>query len=393
MKPNIIYNIIACLAVLISPVMVSCSSQDESLLDEDAATASLCLNIGPVGQVRAGTAGLPDNEKMRSLRVVILHENGTVEHNRFYAMDSAQEEKYIFLKVSPGETKKIFLFVNEESVPNVEGVTGDGLTLSAFFGKYQIGAAGFETDVNNIYFIPDYSGGKPIPMSSMYEIDVPDKGVVEETFYVVRSATKFTFCFKNFRDGAVKVNSISVSDIAEKSYLMPHKQQLTMDFKEEDGTTIRLFWIDWLKRVSDESQLNLDDTELADRRGWIMDYDIPSTNSFVATQYAPQEFYIPPLTTEMGTPKPGLADFPSFYLPESKHLKAQDKGAYSEQAYTMSFSLTDEDQKTQAFNFPFENLRALFRNTNVVVNVTLSDKVIVDVIPYSEIILDPVFGL
>ena len=255
MKPNIIHSIVICLAAFTLPFMVACSSQEESLLEE-ISEATLYLNIEPVGLTRAGTATLPDNEKMHSVRVIVLHPDGTVEHNRHFSLEGAQAQKTILLKVTPNEKKKIFLFANEESVSTVEGATvkDENQTLTAFFNSYTEGMSGFEAAVNNLYFAPDYSVGSPIPMSSMYEIDFPGKGNFDGTFYVVRVATKFTCRFKNFRSGAVTVNSISVSDIANDSYLMAHKQNQTMQFTEEDNSISDLFWIDWLKKVSDESQ-------------------------------------------------------------------------------------------------------------------------------------------
>ena len=275
MKPDIIHSIVVCLAAFTLPFMVACSSQEESLPD-NVAEAVLYLNIEPVGLTRAGTATLPDNEKMHSVRVIVLHENGTVEHNKFYSLDGAQVQRAILLKVTPDEKKKIYLFANEESVSAVEGVADVNSTLSAFFHTYVEGMSGFEDAVNDLYFAPDYSAGKPIPMSSMYEIDFPESGNFNGTFYVVRVATKFTYRFKNFRSDAVMVNSISVSEIADNSYLMAHKQKQTMSFTEEDNSKSDLFWIDWLKKVSDESQMYPEDNKtLVEKRGWIMDYDIP----------------------------------------------------------------------------------------------------------------------
>ena len=100
MKPNIIHSIVVCLAAFALPFMVACSSQEESL-PEDISEATLYLNIEPVGLTRAGTATLPDNEKMHSVRVIVLHNDGTVEHNKFYALDDAQEQRSILLKVTP----------------------------------------------------------------------------------------------------------------------------------------------------------------------------------------------------------------------------------------------------------------------------------------------------
>lgn len=185
MKPNIKHTIIFCLAALALPLMVACSSQDESL-PEEISEATLYLNIEPVGLTRAGTATLPDNEKMHSVRVIILHPDGTVEHNKFYALDGAEEQKLFLLKVKHNEKKRIYLFANEESVSAVEGVEGVSGTLSAFFNSYGEGASGFEETVNGLYFAPEYSNGYLIPMSSMYVVDILEKGVIKRlsTWYV-----------------------------------------------------------------------------------------------------------------------------------------------------------------------------------------------------------------
>ena len=165
------------------------------------------------------------------------------------------------------------------------------------------------------------------------------------------------------RSGPVTVNSIAVSDIAGHTYLMPRKKSPTMRFREADGSESELFWITWLKRVSDESQRNPDDRELADKRGWIMDYDIPAgTLSDRVMVPAPDNFRVAGFAYDMGVPKPGTAVYPAFYLPESKSLKAPGGNPDGEQAYTMTFRLTDDNNMEQVFSRPFGNLKALFRN-------------------------------
>lgn len=203
---------------------------------------------------------------MHNVRVIVLHENGTVEHNRYYALEGSQVQKFILLKVTPNEKKKIYLFANEESVSAMEGVAGVNSTLTAFFNNYTEGMPGFEAAVSNLYFAPDYSGGKPIPMSSMYEIDFPEKGVVEETFYVVRVATKFTVNFMNWRREEVTVNNFSIENHADKNFLMAHVNNYP--YNNEYST-----WIDWLKAVSDASNEN--SNEATNKFGWLTDYELP----------------------------------------------------------------------------------------------------------------------
>lgn len=349
-------------------------------------TVTLVLNTEVLGALRSGADdGFPDEEKMETLRIVILHADGTVEYNRLLDFGAGLQTACTQLvKVREAETKAVYLIANEASVPGLDNMELDG---------FAAGDAGFGEKVGNLSFVPDYAGPS-IPMSAMYEVEV-GQASKECRFYLVRAATKFTFRFKNMRSGPVTVNSIAVSDIAGHTYLMPRKKSPTMRFREADGSESELFWITWLKRVSDESQRNPDDRELADKRGWILDYDIPAgTVSDRVTVPAPDNFRVAGFAYDMGVPKPGTAVYPAFYLPESKSLKAPGGNPDGEQAYTMTFRLTDDNNMEQVFSRPFGNLKALFRNTHVVVDATFQEKEVqVDVIPYSEVILEPEFGL
>jgi len=128
--------------------------------------------------------------------------------------------------------------------------------------------------------------------------------------------------------------------------------------------------------------------ELADRRGWIQAYDIPSETSHQeVTVNGPLE--VPSMTGD----QPGKAVFPVFYLPESKKLKA-GSATYGEQEYTLKLDMS-ENGKELSFTKTFPNLKALFRNTHVLVDITFTEKdeVKVQVVPYAEVILEPEFGL
>lgn len=388
MKPNIIHSIVVCLAAFALPFMVACSSQEESL-PEEISEAILYLNIEPVGLTRAGTATLPDNEKMHSVRVIVLHENGTVEHNKFYSLDGAQVQRAILLKVTPDEKKKIYLFANEESVSAVEGVADVNSTLSAFFHTYVEGMSGFEDAVNGLYFAPDYSAGKPIPMSSMYEIDFPEKGNFDGVFYVVRVATKFTVNFKNWRGEEVTVENFSIESHADKNFLMAHVNSYP-DTQNPETNQKYPTWIDWLKAVSDAS--NVDSDAATNRFGWLTDYRLPEQTTAKVYTHEGLKIGKPVDIENPNNSKPGVAsDVPVFYLPESKNLKAGEP-TVGEQEYTLSINIVG---RAETFVCKLDKLKALFRNTHLVVNITMynSNEIVVDVIPYSEVILEPEFGL
>ena len=371
------------MTILVSWALLSasCRGGEVSYTDEvqpDDDTAILVLRTGLLDQTRASDRvnDAVDNpvEYMYTLRIVILHENGTVEHNMYIDFgEIPQTECYRIFKVTRNETKKIYLIANEENASTDLHEQLETLTT---------GNTTFASIVDNFVFIPDYKN--PIPMSSVYDVPVKAENLVEREFYLVRAATKFAFRFTNKRKSKVSIDAIHISDIAGATYLIPHKREpLFMSFDDES-----LYWINWLKKVADESQQSPDDVELADRRGWIQAYDIPSETSHQeVTVNGPLE--VPSMTGD----QPGKAVFPVFYLPESKKLKA-GSATYGEQEYTLKLDMS-ENGKELSFTKTFPNLKALFRNTHVLVDITFTEKdeVKVQVVPYAEVILEPEFGL
>ena len=371
------------MTILVSWALLSasCRGGEVSYTDEvqpDDDTAILVLRTGLLDQTRASDRvnDAVDNsvEYMYTLRIVILHENGTVEHNMYIDFgEIPQTECYRIFKVTRNETKKIYLIANEENASTDLHEQLETLTT---------GNTTFASIVDNFVFIPDYKN--PIPMSSVYDVPVKAENLVEREFYLVRAATKFAFRFTNKRKSKVSIDAIHISDIAGATYLIPHKREpLFMSFDDES-----LYWINWLKKVADESQQSPDDVELADKRGWIQAYDIPSETSHQeVTVNGPLE--VPSMTGD----QPGKAVFPVFYLPESKKLKA-GSATYGEQEYTLKLDMS-ENGKELSFTKTFPNLKALFRNTRVLVDITFTEKdeVKVQVVPYAEVILEPEFGL
>lgn len=371
------------MTILVSWALLSasCRGGEVSYTDEvqpDDDTAILVLRTGLLDQTRVSDRvnDAVDNpvEYMYTLRIVILHENGTVEHNMYIDFgEIPQTECYRIFKVTRNETKKIYLIANEENASTDLHEQLETLTT---------GNTTFASIVDNFVFIPDYKN--PIPMSSVYDVPVKAENLVEREFYLVRAATKFAFRFTNKRKSKVSIDAIHTSDIAGATYLIPHKREpLFMSFDDES-----LYWINWLKKVADESQQSPDDVELADKRGWIQAYDIPSETSHQeVTVNGPLE--VPSMTGD----QPGKAVFPVFYLPESKKLKA-GSATYGEQEYTLKLDMS-ENGKELSFTKTFPNLEALFRNTHVLVDITFTEKdeVKVQVVPYAEVILEPEFGL
>lgn len=385
MKPNILHYIVVGVAAWLLTSLTACTQQEIS--SPDMVEASLYLNVATLESTRAGTGELPENEKMKSVRVVVLHADGSIEHNKYFPLSSAQESKFILLKVKPNEDKKIYLFANEEWVSSIEGVTDSKESLSSFFDSFAENALGFADEVDNLYFEPDYKSGTCIPMSSMYELSEEElkEGVVEKTYYVVRVATKFMVNFKNWRDEAVTITNFTISSHADKNYLMAHVN----DSEQNQTLFNKKTWIEWLKEVSEASSEN-DSYDTTEAAGWLKDYELPGAN--LKETYTSQELKVGAPTVDLddsSNSKPG-EQTTVFYLPESKNLKSGTTDG--EQEYTMTLNIAG---KADPVTFTLPNLKALFRNTHVIINITMYGllDIQVDVIPYSEIVLDPIFGL
>lgn len=407
MRQSIIHSIIIFLMALALPLMVACGHQEEPLTDITDATdvmedadgqMQMVLRVS-TADVASASGQIPVNERMHTLRIIALDESKTVERNIFIDFSNEpRTEHRIIIRLQNKEQKKIYLIANERSV--------EGL-YNALEAKTE-GAKGFEEWVNDFTFVPDYT--QPLPMTSCYTVSIGEETYIEKTFHVVYAATKFDINFVNDRGRDVTLSSFTLSAPASSMYLMPHLHQDAGVYKaDKDGKVVKdtpfvidnkdggMYWIDWLKIVAEESQANPDDQTLADKRGWILEYDIPSD----AQQDAAHDLL---QAVNNGQPlvlyKNKTTNISTFYVPESKKLAETSTFAQGlEQKYIMNLELTETDEtgtKTKAFSTPLPNLRALFRNTHVKVNITLKDNilvVIVDLVPYTSKELNPIFGL
>lgn len=397
-------NLIQAFAALVLLVAATgCGSDaavDEPLPEQHQEAPEKCvvmLSTGIIERSRAASPAYP--ELMHTLRVVVLDAAGNVEINDYSDFgNSPQLESFRLYSVKPAEQKTFYLFANEESVPG----------LHAKLSAYTDGQAFDRTGIDATTFSVDDS--KPLPMSSVYSFMAPEPGIyIEKDMYLVRAATKISFRFVNYRTSKITVSSIDINAIASEMYLMPHVFGADL---EKTFDTETLPWIEWLKKVSDESRDNLDypnitDPELTQKRGWIKYYNIPSAATHASRELSMGENGIElPAYAVDGAPveflKPVVTD--EFYMNESRY----NSEAGGTQQYTMKFHLTeyehiDGDSQNPVFAakgtpvesqiIKFDNLEALFRNTHVLVDVEIRSKITVQVIPYSEVALNPIFGL
>lgn len=387
-------HIAALLCVALTVMMTACGGNSDMPQDpaEDGQSTFLVFNIGMAGATRANDD--PAIESMHSLRIVILDNNGVVENNEYFEFGSGRQTYSHITELKSRSQKRVYLFSNEESVTDIHcesaNVSLSG-SLHDFLESVAEGATGFEAKIAAVNFSPDFS--KPIPLNAVYDVDIPD-GVryVEKSFWLVRVATKFTFTFINKRKYSdITVESFEVEGISDRQFFMPK-------FTGNKAPVFPGFptWIDWLKDVSDKTQIN-PDNPTADTSGWLTGYDIPAESNIGKLSYNT------PFTL---TPTPAGAvygkEIANLYCCESKNLRSDGENKVPmEQQYTLHLKCSGYygyDIEHRSYDIPLPNLRALFRNTHshVIISITEDEfdiKAVVDVVPYRGCILDPYFGL
>lgn len=376
--------------------------------DNDPAVDSnkvvLHVNIQPIA---ASASGNP-TEKIKSLRVVIIGRGtddattDTIECNRLLGIPTSLAKDFSYTLMwnsQPGE-KDIFVIANEESVSK---------ELTPLLDEYaeQEPAGNFKEFVNSYAFAPVYTPDEQnnifLPYSYSYEGLVPKTGVVNTiNAWLVPVATKFVFNFTNNRPNGINVNGISMKYANQSNYLLarPGEGELV---KEYNGKPIS--WVDWLAEISKNSWAYPDfagNENFNGEVGWIIDYELPHPeDAEIFTFFEKGEVFTVrgATTTEVNgveTTTPGKYSTPVFYLPESANFNRLDAnqgdsdGGESEEGMEQRFFLTmlfeDPDvpnSKPPKFeDIAIPNLKALFRNTYVIIDVTMSEG---DIELYAEI--------
>lgn len=336
--------------------------------------------------------------------------------------------KYVF--PSKIGKKSFFIIGNEQSVKNVrfqfpEGVEvpqrvanaieekGENLSLTEVLNLYSGDYIGNHTDapgefasvMNALFFEPEYTVDDQnniyLPYSCFYDniqitaenttpgqVNIQNKG----NLYLVPCATKFTFHFNNYRKNAVNINSITLSGIAAYSYLNAQVEKAD-SIKKSFTNKKDLYWIDWLKEVSDLSENNPDyasNVIFNSDNGWISHYKVPAS-SYPENNIDGNKT----LTIPRGKVKrvdkyneeknqPSTIDFGPFYLPESFKTELEDivdsdgnlTGKQREvQKYHLFIEFQDDLEGAEIYrpDLVIGNLNAMFRNTNVIINITMKD--------------------
>ncbi len=382
------------IALLLAALLAACSAEEPAPApDDETRMVEFILGIyagepgnGNSGRSRAGEEVVPndttyfeppvtDQERMHTLRVIIVRPNGEVEKNEYISKVFPEAGLSTFgnyrAKVIAGETKRVWLIANEAAVPfNFENINEgstfpnvavEAITLSCAPGKPLIDNTG--TVKTNL------------PMSEVFDIPVkalPENGEITEAdreqraeLFITRATVKFSFHIKatDTPSSPYTIEEIAIDNVGDRQYFMPNGVTYTpVKYLTE--------WDPGYDKVSSYS----------DR--WITAYNVPSgaVNSPIS--------FLPGNAFTFGTDYVPNTEFhyaPALYFPETKLAEGKK--------YVVRIRLDGDKDFCAEAELP--NLPSLPRNTHVKVNITLAHSDLrcqVDVVPYTAVPLNPEFG-
>lgn len=475
-----------CLLYVFLLGFASCVNESFDLPHEEEEENSIYLTFHTaVAGVSTRADEIPDDARINQLLVVIVSENDVpeeentpegggalegesgnvgkgwvVEHSRLVKGASniglPLTDEYTF-KVRAGCRKRIYLLANCAGLKDGRGEKLD-LGGNSFIPEASSGASGKETgnapiddfvfSLSDAYRYDPVSG---IPMTAMYEIEIPDrKDIGKDEFslptslYVIRAATKFSFEFTNRssrRDITVTGFSLTKA-VGDRMYLMPHVNKNKdgrywvvnserngaislpeTDTPDANHKVTEWDWIRWMAAEADKTE----EGGNIDQYQWLTDYDIPDASEGGSGEESSRvrvdfkNSVAVPAILAGSAEEPVSVPSESAYLPESRTLKTigtEEGGTagsgtvasdlklqeYELTVYTKETFLDEKPEAGAAqrrevereYSAGLEHLASLFRNTHVKVNVCFKDYTLdweVDVEPYWEVELDPVFGL
>ena len=341
-------------------------------------------------------------EKIKSLRVVIVGKGDgetpeSIECNTLINVPDmpAKEYSYIFRWNSKPGAKDIFVLANESSVSGQ-------LTTQLNSYREKSGAGGFDDWLENYNFSPNYDVDTKnnvfLPYSYCYRGLTPKPGEVNTiNAWLVPVAAKFIFNFINKRTNAVKVKGISMSYANVSNYLLAHlgKDEIT---KKYNGKS--LYWVDWLAEISKNSWGSTSsgaNDEYNKEVGWISEYYLPYPNDsqeYIFVREGSEDVFEvdgATKTEEEGveTVNPGKHTTPVYYLPESVNYRRPGEEVagqndetdtdvtdeLKEQRFYLTLLMEDAETSTAPDfnNVAIPNLLALFRNTYVIIDFTMTE--------------------
>ncbi|MCH5241980.1 MAG: hypothetical protein J1F67_06105 [Muribaculaceae bacterium] len=402
--------------------VISCKNEeyDKSEYNEDK-LYTVAINFSTTG-TRASSSLV--SERIKSFRIIITSKvsnsqeegsdvDGTPESSEIVQLNKFVTEEnlacafnYYLLWHTDAGTKNFYLFANEESVGNLSYANGSSseTSLSTLLNSYKAGTkvSDLKSILTSAYFTPEYhiddSGSIYLPYTSIYEGIEVTKPNDSLEMNLVPVATKFIFNFINYRSNYVYVNEISIKSTNTENYLFANVGEKNMQMTLSGET---LYWVEWLAKISKLSHYNDSfgpNQSFNTLYGWIWDYQIPTNEEnnpyvFLASEnqlsisgisYPEADENDDDNETEEAAGIPGKNTAGPFYVPESKLNLSQEYVSSDEsdepvlvretQKYYLTISLEEDSYNLDIPDFTeveIDNLKALFRNTSVIINLVM----------------------
>lgn len=435
-----LYFIVVCGCLMLN----SCSERSAEP-DDDAQQPQIwnespvvMFHIRTLGSGREASSGTV-REMIKTLRIIMIHQSGNetrIEANRLIDTHMSDDQfSYIFQKRTVAGKKRFYLIANEESVKSVSLTDGSfpaGMQnpdLSTFLNYFQpdmpaddnggtvpaknYTAAEFEALLGSLYFEgePSYAiadGRIFLPYSAYYsgfEVKENDKKVdcTGSPMYLVPAATKFCFKFINERTAEdVAIDYLTIKSVHRSNYLMAklEEQELTKVIEGEE-----YYWIDWLRRVAEESQDNIapdDNVDLNGSYGWIKDFEVPVPGDVGEHAFIPDgpaddpgtpnikstSLILPVARESDGRITSTTTVFGPLYLPESRNIVEEEieeadgsRKTQTLEKYTLKIKMRNAGAAVGSTSLAdvkeaeteISNLKSLFRNTSVLITITLRE--------------------
>ncbi len=345
-----------------------------------------------------------DNEKVQTLRVIVVNSRNEVEGNVHINLmkdggTPVEEQTVMMRNIASNDTKMIYLIANEEATRKSPVSVGDVPLVDYDFNKIKAGGKfpidelfelKMQLNENSDHLSNGLKGG--LPMSECHRVRIPvvppdapgrdelvgdgfflldendqiinpAPGADEEIFgyrqtlWITRTAVKFTCEVTNNQTaGRVKLKGLRMQKMAGEAYFLPR-------VLERDGHEIKEF------AVPVETMEN--------NKHFEFKYDLSATEELQKGK----PFVLPPI-----------------YLLEGKYT---DKNGVKEGDNICNYQaalILERDGKQDTTSYMYlPNLPVLPRNTHVVLRATINDPADilwkVDVVPYGEVILEPGFGI
>ena len=386
-------------------VLASCSRDKDSsdpMLPEEGqwgggTTGDQTMLVLQISPLDSQTTDQVPVERVNTLRIIIINKGDeshepVIECNRLIndlPTTIASQLSYTLIWPTYEGKKDIYVIANEESLPD------DFITALAVYNEKDAIDDNFKTQIQDYSFEPKYE----IKDNSIYlpytyykdDLETKKNEVTNVAAYLVPVATKFIFNFTNKREAAVNVNSISLEAVNSQNYLFA-KVGKTDSYKQLLNDDTKYYWVDWLAKVSELSHNHTGFTsyeDFNDYYGWIADYEIPTGDKSNTYHFVGNSASIPVVKVqgiEYAANGGNVVTVGPFYIPESKNMvQKDDEGKpIKEQEYYLTMELEDTLSENPPLQFYeiISNLKALFRNTYVIINVKMSQG---DVEVYAEI--------